>query len=83
MIVVAMPTIPTIATPTHGRYLVDAPEHVRAAGLLIGFHGYGEGAEAQMARLRAVPGAENWLLVSVQALNRFYRGRGEEVIAMI
>jgi hypothetical protein len=40
----------TIATNTHGRYLVQAPE-AAPAGLLIGFHGYAEGAEALHAEL--------------------------------
>jgi predicted esterase len=63
----------TIAAPTHGRYLVvpaDGP-----APLLVGFHGYAEPADAQLERLRALPGAERWTLVAVQALHRFYLGR--------
>jgi predicted esterase len=71
----------TIATTTHGRYLIETPARGRGAGLVVGFHGYGEGAEAQLERLRAVPGADAWLLVAVQALNRFYRGRTEDVVA--
>ena len=35
----------------------------------------------QMERLRAIPGAAAWTLVSVQGLHRFYRGRTEEVVA--
>lgn len=35
----------------------------------------------QLARLRAIPGSEGWLCVSVQALHRFYRGRTERVVA--
>ena len=40
-----------------------------------------ENAEIQMQRLEAAAGTEHWTLVSVQALNRFYRGRSEEVVA--
>ena len=40
-----------------------------------------ETAEVQMERLAAVPGAENWTLVSVQGLHRFYRGRTQDVVA--
>jgi predicted esterase len=68
-----------IETTTHGRVLVrTAPRH-RAT--LIGFHGYAEAAEAQLRRLEAIPDAQGWTLVSVQGLNRFYRGRSEEVAA--
>jgi predicted esterase len=34
-----------------------------------------------MERLAAIPGADAWTLLSVQALHRFYRGRSEEVVA--
>jgi predicted esterase len=50
-------------------------------GLLVGFHGYMESAEIQMARLEQIPGTEPWMLVSIQGLHRFYRGRSEAVVA--
>lgn len=61
-----------------GRYLLEVPF---SAGrhLLVGFHGYGELAEAQLERLRRIPGAGSWALASVQALHPFYRGRTGEV----
>jgi predicted esterase len=71
----------TIPATTHGRYLVIPPATAGPAPLLVGFHGYAEAAEAQLGRLRAIPGADTWLIASVQALNRFYRGRTEEVVA--
>lgn len=71
----------TIETSTHGRYLAVPPEAAAPAPLLVGFHGYAESADAHLARLRAIPGADQWLIVSVQALHRFYRGRSEEVVA--
>jgi predicted esterase len=71
----------TLATPTHGRYLTDAPEHGRPAGLIVGFHGYGETVEAQLDRQRGIPGALDWLLVSIQGLHRFYNRRSEEIVA--
>jgi predicted esterase len=40
-----------------------------------------ETAVIQMERLSAVPGADRWTLVSVQGLNRFYRGRTQDVVA--
>lgn len=49
--------------------------------MLVGFHGYGESALAQLERLRAVRGAAPWRLVSIQALHRFYRRDGERVVA--
>jgi predicted esterase len=68
-----------IPATVRGRVLVrDAPD---PRGMLIGFHGYMENAEIQMARLESIPRCENWTLVSVLALNRFYRGRSQEVIA--
>jgi len=75
------PVVHSVPTGTHGRVLVrpggDAPR-----GVLVGFHGYGENAAAQFARLEAIPGAGDWTLLSVQALHRFYRGRSaEEVVA--
>lgn len=69
-----------VAATVHGRYLLDAARE-RGAGLIVGFHGYAELAEAQMERLRAIPGADRWLLASVQALHPFYRGRTDEVVA--
>jgi predicted esterase len=74
-------TARTIPATTHGRYLIEAPASHSAAPLLIGFHGYAEAAEAQLDRLRAIPGSRDWLLVSVQALHPFYRGRSEDVVA--
>ena len=61
----------TIATTTHGRYLLLPASAPAPAGLLVGFHGYAEGAESQLERLRAIPGADRWTLVSVQGLHRF------------
>ena len=71
----------TIATTTHGRYLVAPPAGDTPAPLLIGFHGYAEGAEAQLERMRAIPGADAWRLVAVQGLHRFYQRRASEVVA--
>jgi len=71
----------TIATTTHGRYLIAPPAASGAAPMLMGFHGYGEGAEAEMERLRAIPSADDWLVVSVQGLHRFYQRRTNDVIA--
>ena len=71
----------TIAAGTHGRYLIEPPATSGPAPLLVGFHGYGEGAEVQLERLRRIPGAESWRLVSIQGLHRFYQRRANEVVA--
>ena len=71
----------SISTRTHGRYLVVPSASAGPAPIVMGFHGYAEGAEAQLERLRAIPGTERWLLVSVQGLNRFYQRRTNEVVA--
>ena len=73
--------IHSVPTMTHGRVLVAQARAAAARGLLVGFHGYGENAGVQMERLRAIPGAAAWTLVSVQALHRFYDRRTEQVIA--
>ena len=70
-----------IATTTHGRVLVREARAAAARGLVVGFHGYMESAGLQMERLRAIPEASRWTLVSIQALHRFYRGRTDEVVA--
>jgi len=70
----------SVEARTHGLVLVrEAAASPR--GLLIGFHGYAENAEIQMAQLETIPGVEDWTLVSVQGLNRFYRGRSQEVVS--
>ena len=69
----------SVATGTHGRVLLR--ESPGAPLAVLGFHGYTENAEIQMERLAGIPGADQWLLVSVQGLHRFYRGRSEVVVA--
>jgi hypothetical protein len=49
--------------------------------MLVGFHGYAESADVQLDRLRAIPGTERWLLVSIQGLHRFYQPRTNDVVA--
>jgi predicted esterase len=71
----------TIAAATHGRYLIEPARQGKPMGLLVGFHGYAETAEAHLERLRSIPGSEDWLLASIQGLHRFYRGRSDAVVA--
>jgi predicted esterase len=66
-----------VETPVHGRALYEQ----RAGGrLLAGFHGYGENAELNLAALKWIPGQEQWSLLSIQALHRFYT-RSNSVVA--
>jgi predicted esterase len=78
----AMPTAlrRTIRATTTGAYLVSLPDSPRAAPLLVGFHGYGQNAEACMADLQRLPGSSAFVLVAVQALHRFYDVRHREVV---
>jgi predicted esterase len=71
----------SIATTIHGRYLAVAAAAPGPAPLLVGFHGYGEDAEAQLVRMRAVPYSGGWHIVSIQGLHRFYERRSNRVVA--
>jgi predicted esterase len=71
----------TPATLVHGRYLLRPPVDAGPpAGLLVGFHGYGETAEDSLSELERIPGAQRWLLVAIQGLSRFYT-RQQAVVA--
>ena len=74
-------TLHTIATTTHGRYLVRPPEQAPARVAVVGFHGYGQRAQHLLDELQALPGADAWLLVSVQGLHRFYERATQQVVA--
>jgi predicted esterase len=63
----------------HGRYRV-APPASAAAGILVGFHGYGESGQDNLDELRRIPGLEGWALVAVDALHAFYDRKGERVL---
>ena len=70
-----------IPASTHGRYLVDRPAGDGPFPVLVGFHGYAENAERMLDSLIQVRGARPWLLVSIQALNRFYNRANDAVVA--
>ena len=67
-----------VPTSMHGRYLVRRAAG-RARGTLIGFHGYGEDAEAMMAELEQIPDSDRWDLVALNSLHQFYKRSGEVV----
>lgn len=49
--------------------------------LLVGFHGYAQRAEDMMSELEHIPGSENWTLLSIQGLHRFYARQFEKVVS--
>jgi predicted esterase len=67
----------SIPALTHGRVLVEAGGD--GTRMLVGCHGYGQGAEPMLDELKRIPGANTWRLVSVQALHRFY-SRGDQAV---
>jgi predicted esterase len=69
-----------VATTVHGRYLVRLPRHDPPRRWLVGFHGYAQSADDFLGLLRRVPGADDWLVASVQALHPFYN-RANDVVA--
>jgi predicted esterase len=72
------PQLMLVETAVHGRVLVRSGT---SRHLLIGFHGYAESAGDQLPRLEAIPCVKDWTIASVQGLNRFYRGRSQDVVA--
>jgi predicted esterase len=75
------PTVHAVAVTTHGRYLVCAPAGSGPHPILASFHGYGENAERNLEQVRRIAGADEWLIVAVQGLHRFYTGRMEDIAA--
>lgn len=70
-----------IETATHGHFLERAPAGSGPWPLLVGFHGYAQTAADLLPDLERLPGAEQLLIASVQALHTFYRGRSGEIAA--
>jgi predicted esterase len=68
-----------IATPVHGRFLIETPADPAGCPLLVGFHGYGETADKHLEELRKIPGSTQWVLCAVQALHPFYNRTGEVI----
>ena len=76
----ALPVVKTINAHTVGRYLVQPPLRSGPVSVLIGFHGYGENADQHLRELSKIPTADEWLLVSVQALHQFYDRKSGTVV---
>ena len=66
-----------IQTSVSGRYLLQLPSHSGPAPLVVGFHGYGQTAEDELALLMGIPGSARWLCCSIEALHPVYTPRGE------
>jgi predicted esterase len=72
----------SIETTTHGRVLIEDSLVKSPRRLLVGFHGYAQNADEMLSELKQLPGSEEWALVSIQGLHRFYaRGSNEKVVA--
>jgi predicted esterase len=70
-----------IPVTTHGRLLVDDGETASPLRILAGCHGYAQNADEMLELLRRIPADASWTRVSIQALHRFYRGRGPTTVA--
>ena len=68
-----------ISTTTHGRFITN--EKDASSPILMGFHGYAESAESEFNRLQSIEGADEWFIIAVQGLHRFYRRSTNEVVA--
>src|ERR1700730_15706355 len=73
----SMPETRLVAATVHGRYLLREG----GRGLLVGFHGYAENAEVNLAALEPTPGVSEWAVAAVQALHPFYTRKDEVVVA--
>jgi predicted esterase len=69
----------SVPAVVHGRVLIEGPAD--SDRMLVGFHGYGQSADAMLDELRRIPGTETWRLVSVQGLHRFYTRNDQSVVA--
>lgn len=70
-----------VAATVHGTYLLRPAVGAGPHPLLVGFHGYGEGADASLEAMLRIPGVEAWSVAAIQALHPFYRGSTGEVVA--
>ena len=68
-------------TPVQGRYWVREGLTGSQAPVLVGFHGYGEDAEAFLREVNLVPGVTAWKRIAIQGLHPFYKTRTGEVVA--
>ncbi len=70
-----------VETSVHGRFLLRKAAGSAAAPLLVGFHGYGEGAASILEALVEIRGISSWHVVAIQALHPFYNRASGQVVA--
>jgi predicted esterase len=73
--------IRTIETSIHGRYLVRRTGAGEKPVVIVGFHGYAQSAEDILEPLVHLAGERDAVIVSVQALHRFYNVKAQTVVA--
>ena len=65
----------------HGRYFVRPSTALGKPPWFVGFHGQAQTGAAIFAPLARTASDPRWLVASVQGLNRYYTGRGRDVVA--
>ena len=75
------PLLRHAATPVHGRFFVRPADSTKARYWLVGFHGQSQTADAFLKDLERVDRGSDWLVASIQGLNRYYAGRAGSVVA--
>ena len=71
-----MPENHFIKTVISGRYVIEKLSCAGPHNLLVGFHGYGQLAEDELALLKGIAGSSDWMCCSIEALHPFYQGKG-------
>jgi len=71
----------SVEATVQGRYWVRDAAGAEEVPALVGFHGYGEDAEALLREVNLIPGVTDWKLIAIQALHPFYKSRTGEVVA--
>ncbi|MDX1503624.1 MAG: phospholipase [Thermoanaerobaculia bacterium] len=75
------PIVGGVRAEVEGRYLLVPAAGGGPAPLVVGFHGYGESAEASLRALAPIPGVGGWHRAAIQALHPFYNTRSRQVVA--
>jgi predicted esterase len=70
-----------VETAVHGRFLLRVASGSGPAPLLVGFHGYGEGASSMLEALMEIRGITAWNVAAIQALHPFYNRASGQVVA--
>lgn len=65
-----------VTTSISGHYMIRKPSFSAPFPLLVGFHGYGQLAEAELALLQQIEGSSGWICCAIEALHPFYAKKG-------